>query len=147
MTITKATKEDLSEILQLQYLAYQSEAKLLNNFDIPPLKQTLKEVESEYNNGTILKALNDDIIVGSVRGYIENGVLYIGKLFVHPHMQGKGIGTKLLLEIESVYSHNRCELFTSSKSEKNLQLYKKVGYSIFKKQEISPQLTLLFLKK
>lgn len=119
----------------------------MNNYDIPPLRQTLKEVENEYNNGTILKALVENIIVGSVRGYIENSVLYIGKLFVHPCMQGKGIGTKLLLEIESIYPHNHCELFTSSKSEKNLQLYKKVGYSIFKKQEITPELTLLFLKK
>ena len=50
MIITKATKEDLSEILQLQYLSYQSEAKLLNNFDIPPLKQTLQEVQNEYED-------------------------------------------------------------------------------------------------
>ena len=97
MIITKATKEDLSEILQLQYLSYQSEAKLLNNFDIPPLKQTLQEVQNEYDNGTRLKVLDDNNrIIGSVRGYIENGTLYIGKLFVHPFWQGKGIGTKLL---------------------------------------------------
>ena len=94
MIITKATKEDLSEILQLQYLSYQSEAKLLNNFDIPPLKQTLQEVQNEYDNGTRLKVLDDNNrIIGSVRGYIENGTLYIGKLFVHPFWQGKGIGT------------------------------------------------------
>ena len=79
MIITKATKEDLSEILQLQYLSYQSEAKLLNNFDIPPLKQTLQEVQNEYDNGTRLKVLDDNNrIIGSVRGYIENGTLYIG---------------------------------------------------------------------
>ena len=59
MIITKATKEDLSEILQLQYLSYQSEAKLLNNFDIPPLKQTLQEVQNEYDNGTRLKVLDE----------------------------------------------------------------------------------------
>ena len=32
----KAELTDLQEILNLQYLAYQSEAKLLNNPDIPP---------------------------------------------------------------------------------------------------------------
>ena len=41
MNIEKAEREDLQEILDLQYLAYQSEARLLNNMDIPPLKQTL----------------------------------------------------------------------------------------------------------
>ena len=43
--ITKAEKNDLEEILKLQYLAYQSEAALFGNKDIPPLKQTLEEVE------------------------------------------------------------------------------------------------------
>ena len=46
--IIKADKGDLSEILDLQYLAYQSEAKLFGNEDIPPLKQTLLDVEKQY---------------------------------------------------------------------------------------------------
>lgn len=48
MIIKKATENDLQEILDLQYMAYQSEAKLFNDPDIPPLKQTLPEVYSEY---------------------------------------------------------------------------------------------------
>ena len=40
--IKKAQKEDLEEILKLQYLAYQSEAKLFGNMEIPPLMQTLE---------------------------------------------------------------------------------------------------------
>ncbi|MGL5437076.1 MAG: hypothetical protein ACRDBO_17150 [Lachnospiraceae bacterium] len=68
MLIERASKEDLPAILELQYLAYQSEAKLLNNPEIPPLKQTLQEVEQELAIGTILKVLDeDDAIVGSVR--------------------------------------------------------------------------------
>ena len=42
--IYKAGLEDLQEILQLQYLSYQSEAALFGSRDIPPLKQTLDEV-------------------------------------------------------------------------------------------------------
>lgn len=41
VSIVKADREDLDEILRLQYLAYQSEAALLGNMDIPPLKQTI----------------------------------------------------------------------------------------------------------
>lgn len=44
MKIIRAVKEDLQEILDLQYLAYQSEAKLLNNYNIPPLNQALEEL-------------------------------------------------------------------------------------------------------
>ena len=53
--ITKADFKDLNEILQLQYLAYQSEAELFGSKDIPPLKQTLDEVIEEYRKGIILK--------------------------------------------------------------------------------------------
>ena len=44
MQIEKAEYNDLTEILNLQYLAYQSEADLFGTRDIPPLKQTLEEV-------------------------------------------------------------------------------------------------------
>ena len=37
----------MEKILQLQYLAYQSEAALFGTKDIPPLKQTLEEVRQE----------------------------------------------------------------------------------------------------
>ena len=40
-SIIRAEAEDLESILQLQYLAYQSEALLLGDEDIPPLRQTL----------------------------------------------------------------------------------------------------------
>lgn len=49
--IIKANKGDLSEILDLQYFAYQSEARLFDDEDISPLKQTLVDVENEYQRG------------------------------------------------------------------------------------------------
>ena len=59
--IVKAEYNDLQEILNLQYLAYQSEAELFGSRDIPPLKQTLDEVIDEYNNGIILKMVDDTL--------------------------------------------------------------------------------------
>jgi len=58
MTITKAVKSDLQQILDLQYLAYQSEAVIYNDFTIPPLTQPLSEVEQEYKKGIFLKAVD-----------------------------------------------------------------------------------------
>jgi hypothetical protein len=57
--ICKARLEDLQEILLLQHLAYQSEAVLLDNYDIQPLKQTLDEVIAEYHKGMELKDFVD----------------------------------------------------------------------------------------
>ena len=146
--IVKAEKGDLSEILDLQYLAYQSEARLFDNEDIPPLKQTLVDVENEYQRGIILKALDEDnTIIGSVRAFCANGTVYIGKLMVHPSKQGQGIGTQLLLEMEKQYPKQRYELFTSTKSEKNIALYKKLGYEIFDEKQISEELRFVYMEK
>ena len=146
--IKKAQKEDLEKILELQYLAYQSEAKLFGNMDIPPLKQTIEELYNEFQKGTILKALDDiGVIIGSVRAYQENGTVYIGKLMVHPEMQRKGIGTKLLLEIEREYPNQRYELFTSTKSISNIRLYEILGYKIFKEETVSQELQFVYLQK
>ena len=148
MKIEKAEKEDLQDVLDLQYLAYQSEARLFHNMDIPPLKQTLEEVFHEYEKGIILKALNEEgKIIGSVRGYMQDGTVFIGKLMVHPEEQGKGIGTKLLLSIEKEFRCNRYELFTSTKSKRNIELYEKLGYQVFSERKITDELRFVYLEK
>lgn len=146
--IIRAKKEDLEEILALQYLAYQSEARLFGSMDIPPLKQTIEEVCDEYEKGTILKAVDDaGTIIGSVRAYQENRTVHIGKLMVHPNMQKQGLGTKLLLAIEQEYPNQKYELFTSTKSISNIRLYEKLGYKIFKEETVSEELQFVYLQK
>ncbi len=144
----KAERADLPEILVLQYLACQSETGMLNNFSVPSLKQTLQAIELEYRNSLILKAIDEKgRIVGSVRGYAESGSLYIGKLIVHPKLRERGIGTRLLSELERLCPQSRYELFTSSKGDADLRLYERLGYSRFKEKPLTRSLNLVFLEK
>ncbi len=148
LVIKKAQKNDLRTILELQYLAYQSEARLFNDSNIPPLQQTLEDVEKEFEKGIILKAIDEkNVIAGSVRAHSEKGTVYIGKLMVHPQKQKRGIGTKLLLEIEKEYPNQRYELFTSTKSIGNIRLYERLGYKIFKEVSITEELQFVYLEK
>ncbi len=148
MMILKATKADLPGILALQYLAYQSEAKLLSNPDIPPLKQTLDAVAMEFDRGFILKAVDEtDTIIGSVRGYEDAGTFHIGKLIVRPDLQGQGIGSALIQEIESLTACKRFELFTSSKSIRNIKLYERLGYRTFRTETIHDGLEFVYMEK
>ena len=146
--IVKAEYNDLQEILNLQYLAYQSEAELFGSRDIPPLRQTLDEVIDEYNNGIILKMIDDmGSIIGSVRAKEQNGTVYIGKLMVHPDHRCKGYGSTLLSEIENCYPDKRYELFTSTRSVDNIRLYEKMGYAIFERKPVNDELVFVYMEK
>jgi ribosomal protein S18 acetylase RimI-like enzyme len=148
MNIEQAAIDDAQEILSLQKLAYTSEAEIYNDFTIPPLHQTLDEIEAEFEYQRFLKFCSDGRVVGSVRAYEKEGTCFIGKLIVHPECQNQGIGTKLLQEIENTFDRvTRYELFTGHKSQKNLHLYEKNGYRIFRRQEVTDNLTIVFMEK
>jgi ribosomal protein S18 acetylase RimI-like enzyme len=135
MEISKASINDAQEILDLQKLAYKSEAELYNNFDIAPLIQTIEELKDQFQNHTFLKAISEGEIIGTVRAYEEKGTCYIGRLAVHPDYQNLGVGTALMKTIESHYSPKRFDLFVGTKSAKNIHLYEKLGYVIYKKEK------------
>ncbi len=146
--IVRAEKKDLPEILELQYLAYQSEAALFGSQDIPPLKETLSELDDEFENGIVLKMIDDNgKIIGSVRSKSDESTVYVGKLMVHPDHQKKGYGKKLLREIERFYLNKRLELFTSTRSIDNIKLYEKMGYKKFKEKKITDELVFVYLEK
>ena len=66
MEISKAEREDLARILEIQKQCYAREAERAGDPNIPPMVQTLGELEAEYEGGTtILKGIEDGAIVGS----------------------------------------------------------------------------------
>lgn len=147
VTIQPATIAEAEEILALQYLCYQSEAELYNNYSIPPLKQTLEELKKEFETHYILIAKIADKIVGSVRARTAGDTCYIGRLIVHPQFQRQGIGSRLMHAIEKMTDATNCELFTGHQSEGNLRLYARLGYSQVRREQVDPQLELVFLGK
>ena len=145
--IVKACHEDLQEILQLQYLAYQSKAALFGSHDIPPLKQTIDEVIDEYHKGVILKLVTENKIIGSIRAWETEDAVHVGKLMVHPDYRHCGYGTKLLNEIESYFSQKRFVLFTSTRSINNLRMYQRMGYKEFERKVVSAELEFIYMEK
>jgi GNAT superfamily N-acetyltransferase len=148
MKIKHAIIEDAEEILGLQKLSYISEAEIYHDYTIQPLMETLDEIKQEFLNQIVLKMMNEDKIIGSVRAYAKDYSCYIGKLIVHPAYQNNGIGTKLIKEIEKQYENvKRYELFTGLKSDKNIYLYKKLSYNIFKTVIINDTLSIVYFEK
>ena len=146
--IGQASVDNAADILALQKQAYLQEAELYNDYSIPPLTQTLESITKDFEKLIFLKAVQDGSIVGSVRGCLEKDSVAIGRLIVDPFLQGQGIGTILMEAIENHFPEcSRFELFTGTKSDRNIRLYKRLGYDPFREEEIHPGLTLVFLEK
>ena len=148
LKILSAERADARPILELQREAYRSEAILYEDWNIPPLIQTLPELEKEFEESVLLKAVLGDDIVGSVRARAMDGIVHIGRLIVAPTVQRRGIGGALLQAIESVFpAAHGFDLFTGSRSEGNIRLYQRHGYAVTHEKVLSPKVTLVFMRK
>jgi ribosomal protein S18 acetylase RimI-like enzyme len=147
-TIQPATLADAAEILALQKLAYQSEAELYGDPSIPPLMQTLSEMEDDLRTQVVLKASNDGEIVASARAYEKDGTASIGRVIVHPRLQGRGLGKRIMAAIEARFPDaRRFELFTGHRSTRNLGFYRGLGYEDFKTVALTPTILFVYLEK
>jgi len=148
VTICEAGIEDLPEILAIQKAAYLSEAEICQDFTIQPLQQTMDQIIHEYGKGLFLKAVKGQQLIGSVRAREDGETCYIANLVVSPDYQNRGIGSRLLNEIENRFFHlQRYELFTTEKSNRNLYFYKKHGYIKLMNKPVSDKIIHVYLEK
>ncbi len=148
LIITEAAIADAQDILDLQKLAYQSEAEIYNDFSIAPLTQTLEELREDFKNKVFLKSVMHGKIVGSVRAYLEEDTCHIGRLIVHPNYQNYGLGRKLMHKIEARFPQaRRFEAFTGHKSRRNIYFHQRLGYKIFKRERVSELRDRVFMEK
>lgn len=146
--IVRAAPADAEAILDLQKLAYRSEAALYGDLSIPPLLQTVEEMRDDLRTQVVVKAVEDERIVGSARAYERDGTAFIGRVIVSPALQGQGLGKRLMAAIEAEFpSVGRFELFTGHLSTRNLRFYRSLGYREFKTVAVSEKLSFIYLEK
>jgi ech hydrogenase subunit C len=168
----RADRDDASEILALQKIAYQSEAELYGDDSLPALQQTLEELENDFechpaheaailgagraganpaeepNRIVFIKAVVNGKIVGSIRGHAVGETAYLSRMMVHPYFRGRGIGRRLLQEIEQAFPQSRrFEAKTGHQSKRNHFQLGKLGYSQFKTEPFSPTITWVHFQK
>jgi len=132
VTIQVVTQEEAGELLTLRRAAFVTEAQIYGDPNIPPLTQTLPELRADLaGEGVVtLGARLGHRLVGSIRVVIEDKKATLGRLAVAPDLQGKGIGTQLLLAILPLLPEDTAEVwvFTGQDSVQNLAMYAKHGY-------------------
>jgi ech hydrogenase subunit C len=144
----RGAKDDAPEILALQKVAYQSEAELYGDYSLPALEQTLEQLQKDFDRMLFLKAVVNGKIIGSVRGYAEEGTAYLSRVIVHPYFRRRGIGRRLLDEIEQAFPEvGRFEAFTGHQSKRNLFQLTKRGYQPFKTEPFTSAVNWVYLRK
>ena len=128
VVIAPISDADAGEVLTVQRAAFVSEAAIYGSVDMPPLTQTLAELEAELRSESGLTARIDGRQVGAIRYVEKDGLLLIGRIAIAPDMQGEGIGRTLLESAENASTADEAELFTGSLSEANIRLYESCGY-------------------
>lgn len=131
INIERAGFDDLSDILNLQKIAFISEAELYDDYNIEPLNQTLDSIQNDFKVYLYLIAKHNNQIIGSVKARETGDFCWIGRLIVNPEYQNNGIGRMLLTEIQGLFSTTqRYMLCTGFRSTKNIRLYESLGFKI-----------------
>ena len=168
----RAERADAPEILTLQKVAYQSEAELYGDDSLPALQQTLEELEKDFERRpaqeasasdagpagdlpqdesdrmVFIKAVVNGKIIGSIRGYAIGDTAYLSRMMVHPYFRGRGIGRRLLQEIEQAFPQSRrFETKTGHQSKRNHFQLGELGYSRYKTEPFTPTVTWVYFQK
>lgn len=148
--IRQASREDFPAILKLQFLAFGEVAERLGLSTIPPLEQTLEQLQEEARNSVFLKYTENGRIVGSVRGCLDGrNACHVGKLIVDPSCRNRGLGRKLMQALEEHFRGQVAAylLFTSADTPETLHLYRKLGYAELYRKEAGGMTTVFLEKK
>jgi ribosomal protein S18 acetylase RimI-like enzyme len=148
MNISRAERNDLPRILAIQKEAYLSEAAIYDDYSLPPLVQSLEQMIAELETKSFFKAVVDTRVVGSIRASVVEDTCIIERLIVDPRFQRRGIGSALLAHAEFAFPNaRRYELFTGSRSMKNIALYEKHGYVRCREEPLSEAVSLVYMQK
>ena len=112
MMITKATKEDVPELVRLVNSAYRGESSRkgwATEADLLGGIRTDEEAMTEMvtrPDALVLKYFAEDEIIGCVYLKNQHPKLYLGMLTVKPDIQAQGIGKKILHASENYAKEN-----------------------------------------
>ena len=147
LALTPISVADAGEVLTIQRAAFVSEARIYGSVDMPPLTQTLEELEAELRESDGWVARVGGRLVGAIRSRKADGLLLIGRIAIAPDMQGAGIGRALLDAAETHSGAEEAELFTGSLSEANIRLYESCGYVQTERVDTGDGVQEVYLRK
>ena len=119
--------EIAEEVLSVQLPSYRVEAELIDCHDIPPLRDTISTLQR--CGETFYGCYVDEDLGGVISIKLEEGLIDIHRLMVHPKHFRKGIARRLLEFIESDGEGDETLIVsTGSKNAPAIYFYEKSGF-------------------
>jgi tRNA (guanine37-N1)-methyltransferase len=149
LVIRAAVPADAGELLTVQRAAFVTEAQLNDAPHIPPLTETLEDVVHAIRTTVTLVARDRGRLVGGVRGERDGTAWLIGRLATAPDVQGSGVGSRLLAEIEAAAPDDArlLRLVTGARSVPSHGFYTRRGYRAVGHTRIGSSPDLLVLER
>lgn len=133
-------------VLELQRRAYRVEAELVGSDAIPPLHESLEELQA--SGETFLAAVVDDGLAGLVSWKRLGDTLDLHRLAVAPERFRSGIGRALVRAAEAEEADARRVIVqTGAANEPAKALYRSEGFSEAGEREVAPGLSVTLFEK
>lgn len=114
-------------LLQIQHRAYSVEAELIGFDRIPPLVESLEQLQSAEL--TVLAAVDGDDMVALLGYRRSDGVIDIDRLAVDPAHFRQGLGRMLLEHLRARHSDEPLVVSTGAANLPAVALYERAGYT------------------
>jgi ribosomal protein S18 acetylase RimI-like enzyme len=128
------------EITNLQFQVFENPSSdEIDPISIPLKKYNESQIGKYRKHDFLIYALDEstEIIKGGIYGIIKFGWLHIDYLWVHEQSRKSGIGSKLMMQMESLGRELGIKNFKlNTGSFQAPDFYKKNGYEIFAQLEI-----------
>ena len=134
ITLTLAHSEDAKALALVSWKAFDDDVNHgAPQKGGPPGYRSDKWQAKMMQAGEYYKVVTADgrIIGGAIIFPQANGVVVLGRIFIHPDVQRQGVGTAIMCLLETIYpATTRWRLDTLTWNKRNHAFYQKMGYTM-----------------